>query len=137
MMISERKRDMKTWARFLGTDIDAFKETKEVDPEDTSNIIPLTAIVAPDAYKAVRDQSTNSLGSEELIPEEDYEQQCKALEEAGALTEIDSLMTEAENQAMTRRNAGILEREAELARKQEEPIFPDVPRKRRPRIIPK
>lgn len=135
-MLSEKKREIKTWARFIGTDLDAFK-SEETDPDNTNNIIPYSAIAAPDAYKALREHAEGS-HAEDAVPDEDYERQCMELEQAGGLTEIDALMSEAIQQAQEKKNREILDKEKEIAKIQEEPVFPEgINRgtRRRPRVI--
>lgn len=143
MMVSEKKKELKTWARFMGVDMDAHKDSEaKIDPEDTSSLIPFSALVAPDAYKAMREHVQTMGGgvpeNNNLITDDVYEQQLRELESSNGLTEIDSILARADVQAQEKKRAAILASESEIARKQEEPVRQKPnKRNRRPRMISK
>ena len=93
MQIEKDRREMRKMARFFGTDLAAFSETEE-PPNSAPNVIPLAAVLNPEAWSKMTERYSS--GQETSIEEEEYERQARMLEETGALTEIDSIVDAAQ-----------------------------------------
>lgn len=93
MQIEKDRREMRKMARFFGTDLASFSEIEE-EPNAAPQVIPLAAILNPEAYGKMTERYAT--GQETSIDEEEFERQARMLEEAGALTEIDSIVDAAQ-----------------------------------------
>ena len=100
MQIDRERRDMRRWARFVGTDLSAFSESK-INDEEPVRAIPLSAVLNPEAYSKLA--NTYSSGEESGIEDSEYERQVVELEKSGLLTEIDSIVSSAEEKAKSKK----------------------------------
>jgi hypothetical protein len=96
MILELERRNVRRWARFLGTDMDVAgkDEIPEVEFGDSPKVMPLAAILNPEVYKNFVENDFTSI--EDAIPDDAYENQIAELEGAGLLTDIDMLGEEAE-----------------------------------------
>lgn len=93
MMMDAERRQLKRFARLLGTDLTLFSKSAE-DAEMESGFepvraFPLAAILAPESYK--RFSETNIDITDNEIPDDQYEAEIEALEKSGQLTQLDVL----------------------------------------------
>lgn len=88
---------VRRWARFLGTDMDVVgkEEITEADFGESPKVIPLAALLNPEVYKRFVETDPGS-SIEDSIPDEKYEAQIAALDQAGMLSDIDMLGDEVE-----------------------------------------
>lgn len=91
------RRQVRRWARVLGIDMDvAGKETPpDVEWGDIPKVMPLAALLNPEVYKNFVENDPGS-AIEDSIPDEKYEAQVAALDQAGMLSDIDMLGDEIE-----------------------------------------
>lgn len=142
MQIDQERRDMRRWARFVGTDLAAFSESK-VNDDEPVKAIPLSAVLNPEAYSKLA--NTYSGGEESGVDDSEYQKQIEELEKGGFLTEIDSIVSEAEEKAKDKKEKIKKEKDNKII--DSEPNFLKtvdeltakaeqiVQKKRRPRII--
>lgn len=93
MMMDAERRELKRFARLLGTDLTMFSSSAEKAEQASGfepvRCFPLAAVLAPDAYARLASQDINIEDNE--IPEEDYERRAAELEASGGITQIDVL----------------------------------------------
>jgi len=103
MQVEKERRDLRRWARFVGTDTAAFSESETpVDENAPVHAIPLAAILNPEAFSHLT--NTYSKGEEAYVEDDEFERQIEALEKGGLLTEIDSIIGEAEEKAKAKKD---------------------------------
>lgn len=108
MQIEKERRDLRRWARFVGSDTAAFSEIEE-DESAPVKAIPLAAILNPEAFSKLA--NTYSHGEETFVDDSEFERQVEALERGGLLTDIDSIVGEAEEKAKFKKEQTQKERE--------------------------
>jgi hypothetical protein len=103
MQISRERREMRRWARFVGTDLSMFSESPEspVNADDPVHAIPLSAVLNPEAYSKLA--NTHVRVEESSVDESIYERQAEMLEKEGLLTEIDSVVAQAEEKVKAKK----------------------------------
>lgn len=95
VLVERERKDMRKWTRFFGTDMAAFSEA-EVDETQPVRAIPLAAVLNPEAYSRLVQQEGGA--EESFIPDDEYERQAELLAQGGMLTDIDSILFNAEEQ---------------------------------------
>lgn len=101
MQIERERRELRRWARFVGSDTAAFSENPNEDESAPVKAIPLAAILNPEAFSKLA--NTYSHGDETFVEDTEFERQAEALERGGLLTEIDSIVDEAEGKAKSKK----------------------------------
>lgn len=132
VMMQNERMELKKWARFLGTDADAYDENlEEQDPEGVGSIFPLGAFINPDAFKQLRESGGGQATHTSEVPEEEYERQIKEMESSGVLTEIDMLSDLAAKQQRAKMDNVVLGPEKEIIERQNVPESPPANVRRR------
>lgn len=133
--MQHERMELKKWARFLGTDADAYDDTlEEMDPEGVSSIFPLGALINPEAFKQLRESGGGKEMHTSEIPTEAYEKQVREMESTGALTEIDFISDLAAKQQKAKMATAVLGPEKEAIERQNVPeVAPANIRRRKPR----
>jgi hypothetical protein len=97
MILELERRMVRRWARFLGTDASVVgqEEVPEAEFGDVTKVVPLAALLNPEVYKRFVEADPGS-SIEDSIPDDRYEAQIAALDQAGMLSDIDMLGEEVE-----------------------------------------
>lgn len=89
LQIQEERIELKKYAWLLGTDVSVFDEVSEKSVDDLGQVLPLTAIVNPEAFeKIIRNPEKKKFTG---MDDEAYEQMIKQMEESGDLTALSSI----------------------------------------------
>lgn len=105
MMMDAERRQLKRYARLLGTDLTLFspkaEEAESMSGFEPVRAFPLVAMLAPEAFKRLSETDIDIIDNE--IPEDQYEAETAALEKSGQLTQLDVLSTKLEEAAKVQR----------------------------------